>query len=146
MAHPIDAHVGQRIRAERILAGKSQMEIGAHIGVKFQQVQKYETGANRVSASKLWLIAEYLDRPVESLFPSEEVETEQILTRFRENDLRLLRMITSLSHNQRLAVLNLVDQMTTGQGENGRRCIGSDVTHSGERISQPASAFSEPDP
>lgn len=111
MAHEIDTHVGQRIRAERILAGHSQMELGAQIGVKFQQVQKYETGANRVSASKLWLVAEFLDRPIESFFPSSEVNAFQKMVGFSDKDLRLFRMILSLSESQKSAVMNLVDQM-----------------------------------
>ncbi|WP_240611654.1 helix-turn-helix domain-containing protein [Roseovarius nitratireducens] len=56
----IDTHVGARIRDRRRAVGMTQTELGAAIGVKFQQVQKYETGANRVSASKLFRIAEVL--------------------------------------------------------------------------------------
>lgn len=56
----IDALVGQRIRARRYALGISQTELGEAIGVKFQQIQKYETGTNRVSASRLWAVAEKL--------------------------------------------------------------------------------------
>jgi len=56
----IDGHVGARIRQRRKTMGLSQTELATEIGVKFQQVQKYETGANRVSASRLFLIAETL--------------------------------------------------------------------------------------
>ncbi len=58
--HPIDIQVGARIRAFREAAGISQHHLGKDIGITFQQVQKYETGANRVSASKLYLIARRL--------------------------------------------------------------------------------------
>lgn len=54
----IDAHVGARIRERRKSMGMTQTDLGNAIGVKFQQIQKYETGANRVSASKLFLMAE----------------------------------------------------------------------------------------
>lgn len=54
---PVDIHVGLKIRAHRALAGMSQSELGDAIGVSFQQVQKYERGANRVSASSLFKIA-----------------------------------------------------------------------------------------
>jgi len=58
--HPIDIQVGARIRIFREAAGISQHHLGKDIGITFQQVQKYETGANRVSASKLYLIARRL--------------------------------------------------------------------------------------
>jgi len=58
--HPIDIQVGARIRTFREAAGISQHHLGKDIGITFQQVQKYETGANRVSASKLYLIAQRL--------------------------------------------------------------------------------------
>jgi len=57
---PIDAHVGARLRARRALLGLTQTALAAKIGVSFQQVQKYERGANRVSASQLWRAAEAL--------------------------------------------------------------------------------------
>jgi transcriptional regulator with XRE-family HTH domain len=56
----IDTHVGQRIRRRRRALGMTQSNLAEAIGVRFQQVQKYETGANRVSASKMFLIAEVL--------------------------------------------------------------------------------------
>ena len=61
---PIDVHVGGRIRLRRTLMGLSQTGLGEVIGLTFQQVQKYERGANRVSASMLYRIAEALDVPV----------------------------------------------------------------------------------
>jgi len=57
---PIDAQVGARLRARRVLLGLSQSALAAKIGVSFQQVQKYERGANRVSASQLWRAADAL--------------------------------------------------------------------------------------
>ena len=51
MAHPVDLHVGKRIRQRRWLVGMTQQQLAEQVGIKFQQIQKYETGANRVSAS-----------------------------------------------------------------------------------------------
>jgi transcriptional regulator with XRE-family HTH domain len=62
--HSVDAHVGQRIRHRRWLVGMTQQQLAEKVGIKFQQIQKYETGANRVSASRLWDIAVTLDVPV----------------------------------------------------------------------------------
>ncbi len=57
MPHLVDIHVGKRIRHRRWLAGMTQQQLAESVGIKFQQIQKYETGANRVSASRLWDIA-----------------------------------------------------------------------------------------
>lgn len=79
MAHPVDVHVGKRIRHRRWLVGVTQQQLAEKVGIKFQQIQKYETGANRVSASRLWDIAESLDVDVSFFFSgidSVEEETE----------------------------------------------------------------------
>ena len=62
--HPVDRHVGLRIRMRRKEMGVSQERLAESLGITFQQVQKYERGANRVSASKLWEIAGTLRTPV----------------------------------------------------------------------------------
>jgi transcriptional regulator with XRE-family HTH domain len=68
--HPIDAHVGASIRARRKELHLSMIELGNVVGITYQQVQKYELGVNRVSASKLHQIAEALCVPVASFFPA----------------------------------------------------------------------------
>ena len=60
MKHPVDAHVGKRIRHRRWMIGVTQQQLAEKVGIKFQQIQKYETGMNRVSASRLWDIADSL--------------------------------------------------------------------------------------
>ncbi len=60
MKHPVDAHVGKRIRHRRWMVGMTQQQLADKVGIKFQQIQKYETGMNRVSASRLWDIADTL--------------------------------------------------------------------------------------
>ena len=64
----IDVHVGSRIRLQRTLIGMSQSSLGEHLGITFQQVQKYEKGTNRVGASRLLNIATILDVPVSFFF------------------------------------------------------------------------------
>jgi transcriptional regulator with XRE-family HTH domain len=73
--HPVDVHVGKRLRTLRCLAGLSQVELAGSVAITFQQLQKYESGANRVSASRLWEFAQVLHAPVESFFPSPNVDT-----------------------------------------------------------------------
>jgi len=68
MAHIVDVHVGKRIRQRRWLVGMTQQKLAEHVGIKFQQIQKYETGANRVSASRLWDIADALEVDVAFFF------------------------------------------------------------------------------
>jgi transcriptional regulator with XRE-family HTH domain len=65
---PRDAEIGQRVRALRLQRGLSQTELGQLISVTFQQVQKYEKGANRISAGRLQRIAEVLGVPVAYFF------------------------------------------------------------------------------
>ena len=65
---PIDVHVGSRIRLRRTLLGMSQERLGEALGLTFQQVQKYETGVNRVSASRLFDLSRVLDVPIGFFF------------------------------------------------------------------------------
>lgn len=66
--NPIDRHVGSRVRMRRMLASISQEKLGEALGLTFQQVQKYEKGSNRISASRLQQIAKMLDVPVSFFF------------------------------------------------------------------------------
>lgn len=73
--NPIDIHVGSRVRLRRTLLGMSQEKLGEAIGLTFQQVQKYERGANRIGASRLFDLSRVLDVPVSFFFddmPSDE--------------------------------------------------------------------------
>ena len=64
----VDVHVGKRIRLRRTLLGMSQEQLGNALNITFQQVQKYERGANRVSASRLWDISQIIDVPISYFF------------------------------------------------------------------------------
>ncbi|MGF1462914.1 MAG: helix-turn-helix domain-containing protein [Maricaulaceae bacterium] len=70
--HPIDVHVGAQVRLRRITMGMSQDRLGRELGVTFQQVQKYERGANRLAASRLWEASRALDVPVSFFFEGYE--------------------------------------------------------------------------
>ncbi|MHA3915352.1 helix-turn-helix domain-containing protein [Halovulum sp. GXIMD14793] len=77
MKHPVDVHVGKRIRHRRWMLGMTQQQLGDAVGIKFQQIQKYETGMNRVSASRLWDIARALDTSISFFFEGLSAEQEQ---------------------------------------------------------------------
>lgn len=66
--NPIDIHVGSRVRLRRTMLGMSQEKLGESLGITFQQIQKYEKGANRIGASRLQEIANVLNTPVSFFF------------------------------------------------------------------------------
>ena len=68
MKHPVDVHVGKRVRHRRWMVGMTQQQLAERVGIKFQQIQKYETGMNRISASRLWDISEALGVSVAFFF------------------------------------------------------------------------------
>ena len=76
MTNEIDRHLGKRLRLRRRTLGLTQQQIAEAVGVCFQQIQKYECGANRISAARLWLLAKALESPVGAFFDGlgEEVE------------------------------------------------------------------------
>ena len=65
---PVDVHVGKRIRERRVSLGLSQTDLGDNLGLTFQQIQKYERGANRISASKLWGLSNFFGVSIEWFF------------------------------------------------------------------------------
>ena len=117
----IDVLVGKRIRARRHAMGVSQTELGDAIGVKFQQIQKYETGANRVSASRLWAVAEKLGVDVVYFFggikrsdESAEVTDEPIdkMEFLSDRDaIEMMELYRKLPNSQRSAVLAFMRSM-----------------------------------
>jgi transcriptional regulator with XRE-family HTH domain len=68
--NPIDTHVGNKVHMRRIMMGWTQQKLGDALGVSFQQVQKYERGTNRISASRLQRISDILQVPIEYFFES----------------------------------------------------------------------------
>ena len=116
MTHPVDVHVGKRIRHRRWMKGTTQQQLAGEVGIKFQQIQKYETGMNRVSASRLWDIANVLDVPVSFFFEGMEAgDTSQngqsadmpsdIMT--DKEALELLRSYYAIPENQRRRLFDL---------------------------------------
>lgn len=71
---PVDVHVGERLRQRRTLLGLSQGEIGARLGLSFQQIQKYERGTNRIGASRLYRLSKVLGVPITYFFEDMSME------------------------------------------------------------------------
>lgn len=108
---PIDIHVGNRIRIQRNLMNMSQQDLANKIGVKFQQVQKYEKAMNRVSASRLYMIADVFQIPVAYFFnefdPSAEKEKhrDELLTK---DALEIVAVYSKIPAKKRALALNML--------------------------------------
>jgi len=75
--HPTDRHVGRKLAERRLALGWSQNTLGLALGLTFQQIQKYEKGSNRISASKLWSAAQALEAPITYFFDGLESDAEE---------------------------------------------------------------------
>ena len=118
MSHPVDEYVGKRVRQRRWMVGFSQQQLGEAVGIKFQQIQKYETGMNRISASRLWDIAETLGVPVTFFFDGyDEVSIETSAAEAKASGqgdlladkeaLELVRLYYAIPENQRRKLFDL---------------------------------------
>ncbi|MEM9969653.1 MAG: helix-turn-helix transcriptional regulator [Pseudomonadota bacterium] len=111
MKHPVDIHVGKRIRHRRWMVGMTQQQLAEQVGIKFQQIQKYETGTNRVSASRLWDIAETLSVPVGFFFEGldenigEEAVADDLLS--DKEALELVKSYYAIPETQRRRLFEL---------------------------------------
>ena len=115
MPHPVDIHVGKRIRHRRWLVGMTQQQLAESVGIKFQQIQKYETGANRVSASRLWDIAASLDVDIAFFFEGIEAGKADVAAKASapsdllgdKEALDLVRSYYAIPENQRRRLFDL---------------------------------------
>lgn len=114
MGHPVDIHVGKRIRQRRWMLSLTQQQLADQVGIKFQQIQKYETGMNRVSASRLWDIATALQAEVSFFFdglegPDENADMADLPKDILANKeaLELVRCYYAMPENQRRRLFDL---------------------------------------
>jgi transcriptional regulator with XRE-family HTH domain len=128
---PVDHHVGHRVRVRRLLVGVSQEKLGDALGVTFQQIQKYEKGTNRISASRLRQIADMLGVPVSFFYegaprqdggrseegaePTSDLAAHDMF--WTSQDLQLVRAFQRIADAQlRRRIINLVEAIGTGTG------------------------------
>ncbi len=127
MAHPIDLHVGNRVRQRRRLIGMTQQGLAEAVNIRFQQIQKYESGTNRISASRLWELATALRVPVHYFYeglgePTVVIEDangdhEAALDAdpFKNNDtVALIRAFYTMNAEPRRRLLDLAKAMSGG--------------------------------
>lgn len=130
--NPIDIHVGQRLRLRRTLLGLSQETLGEAVGITFQQLQKYERGANRISASRLFNLSQVLGVPVTFFFDdlpvqdmetevAEQSETQEFESMARRETLELVRAYYRIpEENVRRRTFELVKALAGDNNEGGK--------------------------
>ncbi len=139
--NPIDVHVGNRIRMRRLLLGMNQETLANALGLTFQQVQKYEGGANRVSASRLSAMAEILGVPISYFFGDLQPEDTDISPedqRWREylqrpETIEFIRLYYAISDvNSRQKFLEMVRTLADACAQSGPIEEGSLSTAAGD--------------
>ena len=131
-ASEVDTIVGERIRRRRILAGLTQDQLGEALGVSYQQIQKYETGANRVSAGRLYLLAERLDVSpgwfFEGLNDLDGDDGDEELHSSSRFTIECVRSLTRISDERvRTSVLNMIRALADADqgGEAPKRAVSN---------------------
>ena len=113
MPHPVDLYVGKKLKSRRISIGLSQEEIGEKVGITFQQIQKYESGANRIAVSRLYEFAQILGIPlgwfVEGYDEGEENNNELIYN--NREMLAFIRLYNSVTPEIRKKVFQLLQSV-----------------------------------
>ena len=115
MEQDVDIHLGRRLRSRRRILGLSQNDLGQVLGVRFQQIQKYECGANRVSAARLWELAKILDVSIDYFFDglgakqvaAPALSRERIELMERQESKDLIRVYNQMKEQPRRQLLDL---------------------------------------
>ncbi len=124
MANDIDLHLGKRLRRRRRLLGLTQQQLAGAVGVRFQQIQKYECGANRISAARLWQLSEALEVPIGYFYDglSDRPHAPELIAErsdsngemlARKETLDLIRAYYQLGERPRRRLLDLAKSLNT---------------------------------
>lgn len=123
MGNDIDVYLGKRLRRRRRLLGLTQQQLAGTVGVRFQQIQKYECGANRISAARLWQLSEALEVPVGYFYDglsdrsmkeaAGEAEGGEMFA--RKETLDLVRAYYLLGERPRRRLLDLAKSLNGGE-------------------------------
>ncbi|KQT69080.1 MULTISPECIES: helix-turn-helix domain-containing protein [unclassified Aureimonas] len=121
--HPVDLRVGQNVRRLRMLRGLSQTSVANAVGITFQQIQKYEKGTNRISASMMHDIAKTLDVDILAFFAETTAESDSKSFTipdtgelFSKLDLRVLEKIARIDNAEiKKQIILLIDAVSTGE-------------------------------
>ena len=119
MATDIDLHLGKRLRRRRRLLGLTQQQLALAVGIRFQQIQKYECGANRISAARLFQLAKALETPINYFYDGlnddttdvAAIQNEGIEVFSRKETLDLIQAYYRLSERPRRRLLDLAKSL-----------------------------------
>ena len=124
MATDIDLHLGRRLRRRRRLLGLTQQQLANQVGIRFQQIQKYECGANRISAARLWQLAEALESSVAYFYDGLEEALEKTATPSsggemysRKETLDLIQAYYQLGERPRRRLLDLAKSLHADEAQ-----------------------------
>jgi transcriptional regulator with XRE-family HTH domain len=115
MTHPTDEHVGQRLKNRRTVMGLTQSDVADHLGISFQQVQKYELGRNRISASKLHDIAQLLNVDIGYFFEGLDKPEPDTLAPQPAEDTEALTLFRRQTPDTRNAILRILNEAAKSQ-------------------------------
>ena len=123
MGNDIDVHLGKRLRRRRRLLGLTQQQLAETVGVRFQQIQKYECGANRISAARLWQLSEALEVPVGYFYDGLSAVRREMVGKAaesgemfaRKETLDLVRAYYLLGERPRRRLLDLAKSLHGGE-------------------------------
>ena len=107
----IDIHLGRRLRRRRRILGLTQQQLAGACGVRFQQIQKYECGANRVSAARLWRLARALEVPVGYFFEGLDDAMDAPIARTSDESVDLIRTYYQLGERPRRRLLDMAKSL-----------------------------------
>lgn len=137
MTSEIDLHVGKRLRRRRRLLGLTQQNLASEVGIRFQQIQKYECGANRVSAARLFELSEALRVPVqyfyEGLSEFEDAGNDDDVQALppgilsKKETMDLVRAYYQMEEGPRKHLLDLAKSLTHLQNEAAKQSLTIDV-------------------
>lgn len=109
--HNVDVHVGKQLAAARLRKGLNQSEVGRMLGLTFQQIQKYEKGTNRMSASVLWTLVEKMDLPItyffEGLAKGEAATAEHMFSGLGRVGIEMAEVYATITPQQQRLLLEL---------------------------------------
>ncbi|RED53704.1 helix-turn-helix domain-containing protein [Aestuariispira insulae] len=109
MPHPTDVFVGRKVREARALRGMSQEQLAAHLGVSFQQVQKYEKGTNRIGSSRLWDISQAVEQPISFFFDGLNDRSFDQPVELSASAIKLAKKIADMPSDARRPLLNFLN-------------------------------------
>lgn len=139
--NPVDVHVGKRVRLRRILLGMSQDKLGAMLGVTFQQVQKYERGANRIGASRLYDLSIVLKCPISYFYEDLGVSAEASPRLLKHADIEPISMSAGEDPIVSREAHDLLKAFNTITDDNVRRRIANLVHTVVTTVNEAAPAY-----